>query len=130
MRPAISADPETGTTRQQMDDEIGRDDLAHDISFAELLGVTRSAYERIDIKKSPAVKVEAPMAEVSWQQARATADVLRDASEFAFQLEMRRRGYTLASKILSGKYHSSGKHKHKTKSQKRGQTHATEQNHI
>jgi hypothetical protein len=121
MRPAISLAPETGTTRFQADDDIN-EELSPDISYHEALGCVRSDYERMDIKKSPVAKVAAPMAEVSWQQARSTADVLKDASELAFLMEARRRGYEVAGRILSGKYHDSGKRKHrrKNKSLKQG----------
>jgi hypothetical protein len=118
MRPAISLDPDTATTRYQADDEIAHDDLSHDISYHEVLEVTRGDYERQDSAKPTPV----PMAQVSWQQARTTADVLKDASELAFMMEARRRGYAVAGKILSGKYHDNGKRKHrrKNKSLKQG----------
>ena len=103
MRPAISLNPETGTTRWQDD--------AEPCSYHLMLGVVRSEYERVDVMKSPVVK-DVPMAEVTWQQARATADVMKDVSEYAFRLEMLRRGYEVAGKILSGKVYDSGKKKH------------------
>lgn len=110
MRKAISSNPASGTTRFQDESEAQ--------SFIELLGVTRDDYERQDIAKPKPV----PMVEISWQQARSTADVLKDASELTFRLEMMRRGYAIASKILSGKYYDDGKKKRKRrqKSQKRG----------
>jgi hypothetical protein len=114
MRPAISLAPETGTSRWQADDEIGNDELAHDISYVELLGCQRCDYERQDVAKPK----PAQMAQVSWS----TADVLRRASDTAFALEAYRRGLTLvgAKRILSGKHYESGKKKHRRKSKRGG----------
>jgi hypothetical protein len=117
MRPALSLNPETATTRQQMDDEIGSDDLAHDISYAEILQCSRSDYERQDVAEpKPVVKAAEPMAEVSWT----TADVMRRVSPLAFAMEAYRRGMTLVNvqKILSGTHHDSGKRKHRRKQNK------------
>lgn len=105
MRPAISRDETTGSTRFQ--------DEAEAQSFIELLGCQRDCYERQDV----ATPKPLPMAEVSWQQARPMAEVLKEASELAFVIEARRRGYAVASKILSGRYHDSGKRKHRRKNQ-------------
>lgn len=111
MRPAISLAPETGTSRWQADDEIGNDELAHDISYVELLGCQRSDYERQDVAKPK----PAQMAQVSWS----TADVLRNASNLAFALEAHSRGMKLVAvkNILAGG-HASGKKKHKRQKRK------------
>ncbi len=92
MRPAISTDPTTGTTRWQEEDVF-------DIRYHEALGCTRGQYERMDVAKPRAAKVAQRMAEVSWT----TADVMRNASNTAFALEAHRRGMRLVStqKILS-----------------------------
>jgi hypothetical protein len=105
MRPAISLDSETGTTRLQTDEPW---------SYHFMLGCLRNDYERADVKKTPVVK----LAEATWFDARSTADKLKDASEAAFRIEMLRRGYAVAGKILSGKYHDSLKKKHKRKKRK------------
>lgn len=114
MRPALSTDESSGSTRFQADDEIS-EALAHDVTFHELLGVTHSEYERQDV----ATPKPAPCAEVSWQQARPTADVLRGASDAALAIEAYRRGMRLvgAKNILSGRY-ASGKKPHRRKQNK------------
>jgi hypothetical protein len=94
----------SGTTRWQEEDEIGHDDLAHDISYAELLQCQRRDYERMSVPKkkaAPVVKAVEPMAEISWHDARPMADRLKDTSEAAFRLEMLRRGYETVGKILA-----------------------------
>lgn len=93
MREPISSNPASGTTRFQVESPAQ--------SFIELLGV--ADYERV------------PVAEVSWQQARPMADVLKEASELAFLMEARRRGYEVAGKILDGKHYNSGKRIHRRK---------------
>jgi hypothetical protein len=93
MRPAISTDETTGSSRWQADDEVN-DELAHDISFTESLECERHHYERSDIKKAPV------MAEVSWADARPMCDKLKDASDFAIFLELNRRGYAIAGNVL------------------------------
>jgi hypothetical protein len=112
---SISTDEFSGSTRFQADDEIGHDDLAHDISYHETLGCTRNSYERIDIKKSPVVKSAEPTAQVSWS----TAQRLQGVSDVAFALEAYRRGLCLVSakNILSGRYESG---KRRNKSQRGG----------
>jgi len=113
MRPAISTNPETGSSRFQADDEVN-DDLANDISYREALGCLRSDYERQDVARPK----PAPMAQVSWS----TAEQMRQISDCAFAIEAYRRGQRLvsANQILSGTHHDSGKkrHKRKTKSQR------------
>jgi hypothetical protein len=113
MRPALSTDNNSGSSRFQADDEIS-DELAHDISYVELLGCQRSSYERIDIEKKP---TPVQMAEISWT----TADVMHRASDTAFAIEAYRRGMKLVAvkNILSGKYYDSGKRKHRRKSKTR-----------
>lgn len=114
MRPAISADETTGSSRFQADNEIGSDDLSHDISYHETLECVRDAYERQDIAApQPASTATAPWVPI--------ATVLQSVSDTAFLIEARRRGYAIAGKVLSGKYHDSGKKKHVRKSQ-RGNT--------
>jgi|SRR5271156_2611673 hypothetical protein len=110
MRPALSTDENSGSSRFQADDEVN-DELAHDVTFVEILQCSRSDYERHDVAKPKphAVAIAAPMASVSWS----TAQRLQGVSDAAFAIEMRRRGYEIARKILSGKYYDSGKRKHK-----------------
>jgi hypothetical protein len=86
--------------------------LAHDISYIETLECRRQNYERMDVKKIPIVKVEVPMAQVSWSDARPMCEKLKDASDFALALEMRRRGYEIAGKILTQqhKFHTRKEH--------------------
>jgi hypothetical protein len=108
MRPAISLDPDTGSIRFQ--------DHAPVLAYLELLQVDDYEVKHCAAKSTP-------MAEISWT----TADVMRRASDMAFDIEARRRGYIMAGKILSGTHHDSGKKKHKRwkqKSQKRGKEHA------
>jgi hypothetical protein len=114
MRHAISTDHETGSTRYQADDDIN-EDLSHDISYIELLSCQRSDYERQDVAKPKHVQ----MAQVSWFDARPMCEKLKEASDLCLRMEMMRRGYEIAGKILSSKYYDSGKHK-KHKSKKRG----------
>ena len=111
MRPAISTDETTGSSRFQADNEIGSDDLSHDISYHETLGCHRDDYERQDVAEPKPV----PMAQVSWADARPMADRLKDASDLALALELRRRGYIVASKILDGRHCPSGRKIHKRK---------------
>jgi hypothetical protein len=117
MRIAISLDPDTATTRYQADDEIGSDDLSHDISYAEILEVTRGDYDCRDDPKPRVVKSAEPIATVSWADARPMSEKLKDASDLAFLLEANRRGYAIAGNVLTGRW-PSGKKKHKSK--KRG----------
>jgi hypothetical protein len=91
-------------------------------SFIELLGA--ADYEKHSTAKPRAVKVAKPkpipMAEASWADAMSTADRLKQISDLALTMELNRRGYRAAGKVLSGKYHDSGKRKHlrrKNKSQ-------------
>jgi hypothetical protein len=111
MRPALSTDDNSGSSRFQADDEIS-EELAHDVTFIELLECQRNSYERIDIQKKP---TPVQMAEISWT----TADVMRDASNLAFALKAHRRGLCLVAvkNILSGKY-PSGKKPHRRKQNK------------
>ena len=95
LRNAISLNPETGSTRFQQDDEIN-DVLAHDVSYVEILQVTRGDYERIDIEPKPV-----PMAQVSWADALSTADRLKHVSDLALTMELNRRGSIIAGRILS-----------------------------
>jgi len=115
MREAISLDKTTGTSRWQEEHDVN-DDLALEATYAEMLQVERHCYERMDVKKSPVVKSEEPMAQISWS----TAEVMRNASNLAFAMEAYRRGMTLVSvqKILSGTHHDSGKRKHRRKQNK------------
>jgi hypothetical protein len=109
MRRVLSTDEQSGTTRFQVE--------APAQSYLELLQA-----DDFEVKHCP-VKSAEPMAQVSWT----TADRLSNASDLAFQIEARRRGYIRAGKILSGTHHDSGKKKHKRwkhKSQKRGKEHA------
>ncbi|MGB8441593.1 MAG: hypothetical protein WCE26_19500 [Candidatus Acidiferrales bacterium] len=121
MRPAISADETTGSSRFQADDDIN-EDLSHDISYAEILEVIQEDYERRDDPKPRAAKLAEPTATVSWS----TAEVLRNASNLAFAIEAHSRGMKLvaAKNILAGNVLQnrwpSGKKKHRRKSQKRG----------
>jgi hypothetical protein len=110
---AISNQIFSGTTRWQEEDEIGHDDLAHDISFTELLECERHCYERQDVAEPKPVVKAVPMAQVSWS----TAQQLQGVSDAAFAIEAWRRGMKLvaAKNILSGKCHESGKKKHKRK---------------
>ena len=96
MREAISSNPASGTTRFQADDDIN-EDLSHDISYHETLECVRDAYERQDI----AAPQPAPMAQVSWADARPMADRLKDVSDLALMMELNRRGYRAVAKILS-----------------------------
>jgi hypothetical protein len=112
MRPALSTDSQSGTTRFQADDDIN-EDLSHDVNFHELLGVTRDDYERQDVA---APKAE-PMATAPWVP---MASVLQTASDVALSLELLRRGYEVAGNVLQNRW-PSGKRKHKKhKSKKRG----------
>jgi hypothetical protein len=117
MRPAFSTDLNSGSSRFQADDEVN-DDLAHDISYQELLQCLRHDYERMDVKKPRMVKSPEPMAEISWT----TADVMRRASDTAFAIEAHSRGFKLvgAKRILSGTHYESGKKKHRRKSKRGG----------
>ena len=87
MRPAISTDETTGSSCFQADNEIGSDDLSHDLSYHEALGCHPSDYEH------------EPMAQVSWADVRPMADRVK----------------VVASKILDGRYHPSGRKIHKRK---------------
>jgi hypothetical protein len=95
MRPAISLDRETGTSRFQADDDIN-EDLSHDISYREALGCVRNDYECMSVPEQKVV----PMAEVSWADAMTTADRLKHISDLALMMELNRRGHKSASKIL------------------------------
>jgi hypothetical protein len=112
MRRVLSTDEQSGTDRFQKDDEVN-DELAHDVTFIELLGCKRSDYERQDVATPKPV----PMATVAWFDARPMCDKLKDASDLAFLLEANRRGYAIAGNALTGRW-PSGKKKHKSK--KRG----------
>jgi hypothetical protein len=94
MRKAIALDESTGSTNMQDDEPC---------SYHRMLGVIRSDYERRDDPKPRAAKVAQPAAEVTWQQARTTADKLKDASDHAIFLELNRRGHEIAGKILETK---------------------------
>ena len=102
MRKAIALDESTGSTNRQDDEPC---------SYHETLGCHRGDYERQDVAKPKPV----PMAQVSWADARPTAERLKDASDLAFIMEARRRGYEIADRVLSGKYYDSGKKKHRKK---------------
>jgi hypothetical protein len=105
MRKVIALDESTGSTNVQDDEPC---------SYHRLLGVVRSAYERIDIKQPRAAKVSQPMAEISWADARSTADKLKDASDLALRLELLPHGYEVAGNVLAGRW-PSGKPKHRRK---------------
>ena len=104
MREPISSNPASGTTCFQVESPAQ--------SFIELLGV--ADYERQDAAEPK----RASMATAPWVP---MATVLQSVSDIAFVIEARRRGYAIAGKVLSGKYHDSGKKKHVRKSQ-RGNT--------
>jgi len=107
MRKVLALDESTGSSNMQTDEPC---------SYHRMLGVVRSDYERMDVAQSkPVAKLAVPMAEVSWADARTTAEKLQDISDLALALEMRRRGYEVASNILSGRY-ASGKKPHRRKS--------------
>ena len=107
MRKVTALDESTGRTNCQDDEPC---------SYREALECTRSDYERIDVAKP------IPMAQVSWADAMSTADRLKQISDLALTMELNRRGYRAAAKILSGRYHDSGakKHKRRNKSLKQG----------
>jgi hypothetical protein len=92
MRNAISTDESTGTTRHQPHDEPW--------SFHLMLGCNRNSYERISVPRKKAAPQPAPMATVSWADARPMAEKLKDASDLALALELNRRGYIVAGTIL------------------------------
>jgi hypothetical protein len=102
MRIAISSDEQSGTTRFQVE--------APALSYLELLQANDFEVKTVKTKSKPPA-----MAQVTWQQARTTAEVLPGASELAFLMEARRRGYEVAGRTLSGKYHDSDKRKHRRK---------------
>jgi hypothetical protein len=105
MRPAISLDESSGSTRYQADDEIS-EDLSHDVSFREWLGAVVEDYE---------VVKETPMATIPWADSRTMSEKLKDASELVFQLEARRRGYEIAGNILTKRWPSGKRKRRQTK---------------
>jgi hypothetical protein len=96
MHEAISLDTTTATTRWQEDDHIN-EELSHDVSYMEILQATRSDYERQDVAKPK----PAPIAIFSWADARSTAARLKEVSDFALALELRRRGYIGAQNVIA-----------------------------
>jgi hypothetical protein len=96
MRKAIALDESTGSTNMQDDEPC---------SYHRMLECVRSQYERMSVprKKVAPVEKEVPMAQATWTDARPMSEKLKDASDLALAIEMRRRGYTVAGKILETK---------------------------